>query len=404
MNRTMTSTMTLACALLAGCATPAPTPNPMDATHRSLLTLDAHLDTPVHFGRAGWDFGARHDPATELAQLDLPRMADGSLDGGFFVIYTEQGPLTADGFAAARRHALARSALIDVTLARYPDRIGMATSAHDARRLDAAGKLVAFKSIENSYPLGESVAALTEFQRQGVRLVGVVHSLNNQFADSSTDKPRWNGLSPLGRDWVTEMNRLGMVIDASHASDAVVDQLLDLSRAPLLLSHTSSRTSFDHPRNLDDARIRRIAAAGGAVCASTIYLGDMRLSPRRGELFDQIDQIGGMTPAQQTALGKEWLALEAETPMWSTSFDQYMASLQHLIDVAGIDHVCMGADFDGGGGFPGLADVSSLPRITARLKAGGMSDTDLAKLWSGNLLRVMDAASKAAQQAGQFGP
>jgi len=404
MNRTMTSTMTLACALLAGCATPAPTPNPMDATHRSLLTLDAHLDTPVHFGRAGWDFGARHDPATELAQLDLPRMADGSLDGGFFVIYTEQGPLTADGFAAARRHALARSALIDVTLARYPDRIGMATSAHDARRLDAAGKLVAFKSIENSYPLGESVAALTEFQRQGVRLVGVVHSLNNQFADSSTDKPRWNGLSPLGRDWVTEMNRLGMVIDASHASDAVVDQLLDLSRAPLLLSHTSSRTSFDHPRNLDDARIRRIAAAGGAVCASTIYLGDMRLSPRRGELFDQIDQIGGMTPAQQTTLGKEWLALEAETPMWSTSFDQYMASLQHLIDVAGIDHVCMGADFDGGGGFPGLADVSSLPRITARLKAGGMSDTDLAKLWSGNLLRVMDAASKAAQQAGQFDP
>ncbi len=404
MNRTMTSTMTLACALLADCATPAPTPNPMDATHRSLLTLDAHLDTPVHFGRAGWDFGARHDPATELAQLDLPRMADGSLDGGFFVIYTEQGPLTADGFAAARRHALARSTLIDVTLARYPDRIGMATSAHDARRLDAAGKLVAFKSIENSYPLGESVAALTEFQRQGVRLVGVVHSLNNQFADSSTDKPRWNGLSPLGRDWVTEMNRLGMVIDASHASDAVVDQLLDLSRAPLLLSHTSSRTSFDHPRNLDDARIRRIAAAGGAVCASTIYLGDMRLGPRRGELFDQIDQIGGMTPAQQTALGKEWLALEAETPMWSTSFDQYMASLQHLIDVAGIDHVCMGADFDGGGGFPGLADVSSLPRITARLKAGGMSDTDLAKLWSGNLLRVMDAASKAAPQAGQFGP
>lgn len=404
MNRTTTSTMTLACALLAGCATPAPTPNPTDATHRSLLTLDAHLDTPVHFGRAGWDFGARHDPATELAQLDLPRMADGSLDGGFFVIYTEQGPLTADGFAAARRHALARSALIDATLARYPDRIGMTTSAHDARRLDAAGKLVAFKSIENSYPLGESVAALAEFQRQGVRLVGVVHSLNNQFADSSTDKPRWNGLSPLGRDWVAEMNRLGMVIDASHASDAVVDQLLELSRAPLLLSHTSSRTSFDHPRNLDDERIRRIAAAGGAVCASTIYLGDMRLSPRRGELFDQIDQIGGMTPAQQTALGKEWLALEAETPMWSTSFDQYMASLQHLIDVAGIDHVCMGADFDGGGGFPGLADVSSLPRITARLKAGGMSDTDLAKLWSGNLLRVMDAASKAAQQADQFGP
>ena len=388
---TTTSTIALACLLLAGCATP------VDPTHSRLLTLDAHLDTPVHFGRAGWDFGARHDPATELAQLDLPRMADGSLDGGFFVIYTEQGPLTADGFAAARSHALARSALIDTTLARHADRIAVATSAADARRIDAAGKLVAFKSIENSYPLGESVTALADFQRQGVRLAGVVHSLNNQFADSSTDKPRWQGLSPLGRQWVAEMNRLGMVIDASHASDAVVDQLLDLSRAPLLLSHTSSRTSFDHPRNLDDARIRRIAAAGGAVCASTIYLSEMRLSPRQAELFDQIDHIGAMTPAQQAALGAEWRALEAATPMWTTTFEQYMASLRHLIDVAGIDHVCMGADFDGGGGFPGLNDVSLLPRITQQLKADGMVEADLAKLWSGNLLRVLEAAARQAQ-------
>lgn len=391
---TTTSTIALACLLLAGCAAPA---NPVDPMHSRLLTLDAHLDTPVHFGRAGWDFGARHDPATELAQLDLPRMADGNLDGGFFVIYTEQGPLTPDGFAAARSHALARSALIDTTLARHADRIVVATSAADARRLDAAGKLVAFKSIENSYPLGESVTALADFQRQGVRLAGVVHSLNNQFADSSTDKPRWQGLSPLGRQWVAEMNRLGMVIDASHASDAVVDQLLDLSRAPLLLSHTSSRTSFDHPRNLDDARIRRIAAAGGAVCASTIYLSPMRLSPRQAELFDQIDRIGAMTPAQQAALGTEWRALEAATPMWATTFEQYMASLRHLIDVAGIDHVCMGADFDGGGGFPGLNDVSLLPRITQQLKADGMAEADLAKLWSGNLLRVLEAAARQAQ-------
>lgn len=397
MNLHPTSTIALACLLLAGCATPASDPAPVDPTHRKLLTLDAHLDTPVHFGRAGWDFGARHDPATELAQLDLPRMEDGSLDGGFFVIYTEQGPLTAAGFAGARKHALARSALIDTTLARHAGRIGIATSASDARRIASGGKLVAFKSIENSYPLGESVAALAEFERQGVRLVGVVHSKNNQFADSSTDKPTWHGLSPLGRDWVAEMNRLGMVIDASHASDAVVDQMLALSRAPLLLSHSSSRTSFDHPRNLDDARIRNIAAKGGAICASTIYLSEIRLSPRRGELFDQIDLIGGMTQQQQAVLSKEWLALEAATPMWSTTFEQYMASLKHLIDVAGIDHVCMGADFDGGGGFPGLEHVALLPRITARLKADGMSDEDLGKLWSGNMLRVLEAAQAQAR-------
>ena len=377
--------------LLSGCATP-----PADDTHRRLLTLDAHLDTPVHFGREGWDFGGRHDPAVEVAQVDMVRMLEGSLDGGFFVIFTDQGPLTPDGYAAARSHALARSSLIDSTLARHADRIGLATTAAEAGRLAGAGKLVALKSIENSYPLGDGVAALAEFQRQGVRLVGIVHSKNNQFADSSTDKPTWNGLSPLGRDWVREMNRLGMVIDASHASDATVDQLLALSSAPLLLSHSSSRTSFDHPRNIDDARIRRIAAGGGAVCASTIYLSELKMGPRRAELFDQLGEIGTLAPPQQAALGKEWLALDTVEPLWNTSFEQYIASLKHLIAVAGIDHVCMGADFDGGGGIEGLSQVSHLPRITARLKADGMSDADLAKLWSDNLLRVLRAAEDNA--------
>ena len=377
--------------LLSGCATP-----PADDTHRRLLTLDAHLDTPVHFGREGWDFGGRHDPAVEVAQVDMVRMLEGSLDGGFFVIFTDQGPLTPDGYAAARSHALARSSLIDSTLARHADRIGLATTAAEAGRLAGAGKLVALKSIENSYPLGDGVAALAEFQRQGVRLVGIVHSKNNQFADSSTAKPTWNGLSPLGRDWVREMNRLGMVIDASHASDATVDQLLALSSAPLLLSHSSSRTSFDHPRNIDDARIRRIAAGGGAVCASTIYLSELKMGPRRAELFDQLGEIGTLAPPQQAALGKEWLALDAVEPLWNTSFKQYIASLKHLIAVAGIDHVCMGADFDGGGGIEGLSQVSHLPRITARLKADGMSDADLAKLWSDNLLRVLRAAEDNA--------
>ena len=395
MKKTKTSCLalsTLLVLMLAGCAA-----SPADDSHRRLLTLDAHLDTPVHFGREGWDFSARHDPALEVAQVDMARMRAGSLDGGFFVIFTDQGPLTPDGYAAARSHALERSTLIDATLARHADQIGLATSAFDARRLDAAGKLVAFKSIENSYPLGDSVAALSEFQRQGVRLVGIVHSKNNQFADSSTDKPTWNGLSPLGRDWVREMNRLGMVIDASHAGDATVDQMLALSTTPLLLSHSNSRTSFDHPRNIDDARIRKIAAGGGAICASTIYLSEIGMGPRRTALFDRLEHIGKLAPAEQAALGKEWLALDRTEPLWSTSFEQYIASLKHLIAVAGIDHVCMGADFDGGGGIPGLDNVAHLPRISARLKADGMSEADLAKLWSGNLLRVVAAAEAKAQ-------
>jgi membrane dipeptidase len=384
---------------LAGCGSPPlkPVDAKVDPTHRDLLTLDTHLDSPVHFARPGWSFGDRHDPATEIAQLDLSRMADGNLDGGFFAIFTPQGPLTAAGYAEARTWALKRSTEIDDMVARFGDRIGPARSAADAAELNGKGKLIAYKSIENSYPLGEgpqAMAALAEFQRQGVRLAGPVHTTNNQFADSATDKPRWNGLSPLGRTWVAEMNRLGIVIDASHASDAVFDQMLELSTAPILLSHSGSRAMFDHARNLDDGRLRKLAAAGGAICFSTIYLGSVQMGPERSELFEKMEHISSLDPAAQAELAKRWKAMDATTPLWTSTFDQYMAALLHVIKVAGPEHVCFGADFDGGGGIAGLEDVSALPRVTAALKAAGYSDADLAKMWSGNVLRILREAEQ----------
>lgn len=390
----------LAAAALAACASvaaqdPAPAVDPL---HKRLLTLDTHLDTPVHFGRAGWSFGERHDLATDVAQLDLPRMEDGNLDGGFFAIFTPSGPLNAKGYAAARRHALKRSAEIDAMLARFSDRIKPAHTADEARAIDASGKLVAFKSIENSYPLGTDLKLLAEFQRQGVRLAGPVHTSANQFADSSTDKPRWHGLSPLGRKWVAEMNRLGMVIDGSHASDEALEQMIALSKAPLLLSHSSPRAAFDHPRNIDDAHIRQLAAKGGAVCMSTIYLSQGHMDGLRGELFDQIDKISTLTPQQQATLGQRWAALNHTAPLWDTTFEQYMSALKHLIEVAGVDHVCFGADFDGGGGIAGIKDISELPHITQALKAAGYSDDDLAKMWSGNVLRILGEAERAAKE------
>jgi membrane dipeptidase len=378
---------------LSACGTTSPA---VDATHRNLLTLDTHLDSAVHFGRAGWSFGDRHDPEKEMAQLDLPRMADGNLDGGFFAIFTPQGPLTPEGYAAAGKWAQRRSAQIDAMVAKFSDRIGAARTADDAEKLNAQGKLVAFKSIENSYPLGESVAPLADYQKQGVRLVGIVHTGVNQFADSATDKPRWNGLSPLGRDWVKEMNRLGMVIDASHASDAAFDQLVTQSKTPILLSHSGSRAVFDHPRNLDDERLRKLAASGGAMCFTTIYLGNIEMGPEREALFDKSENMSDLSPAEQADVSSKWLAMDKGKPLWNTNFDQYMAGLLHVIKVAGPDHVCFGADFDGGGGITGLANIADLPRVTAALKKAGYSDADLEKMWSGNVLRILRAAQKGA--------
>lgn len=362
--------------------------------HRRLLTLDAHLDTPVHFSRDGWHFDEWHGLETDVAQLDMPRMA-GNLSGGFFVIYTPQGPLTDEAYATALASASQRSREIDETLALFPDHIGAATSAADAMRLHGQGKLVAFKSIENSYPIGEDLGLLAEFHAQGVRMAGPVHIRANQLADSSTDAPRWNGLSPLGEGWVAEMNRLGMVIDASHASDEAFDQMLELSSAPLILSHSGTRGYFNHPRNLDDDRIRALVAKGGVIGFTTIYLSAMHMVRERASLFRSMGHIGDLSIAEQADLARRWNALDDTAPMWNADFEDYIRALLHTINVAGVEHVCFGADWDGGGGVAGFRDVTALPRVTERLLATGFCEHDLEKMWSGNLLRVLsDAAGR----------
>lgn len=396
MNRLALLAAATALSTLGGCATTSPTGGDTAALHSRILTLDTHLDTPLHFARPGWSFADRHDLATDLAQLDIPRMTDGALDGGFFVTYTEQGPLTAQGYADALAFARARSDLIDRTMVKHADRIGTALTAADARRLNRDGKLIAFKSIENSYPLGEDVSLLAEFHAKGVRMAGPVHSKNNQFADSATDTPRWNGLSPLGRQWVAEMNRLGMVIDASHSSDAAFDQLLALSKYPIILSHSSLRSANDHPRNLDEGRLRALAAKGGAMCVSTIFLSEMNMTPERAELFAMYEQIGTMTAAQQADLTRRWRALDTREQMWNADFEKFIAMVLRAIEVAGPDHICFGADWDGGGGLVGIEDISAQPKITARLQAAGYSDVDIEKMWSGNVLRILEAQGGGA--------
>ena len=290
-----------------------------------------------------------------------------------------------------------RSDEIDAVIAANSDSIAPAISAAEARKLDSQGRLIAFKSIENSYPMGLDLGVAEELYDRGVRMAGPVHSLNNQFADSSNDEVKHGGLSDLGREWVSEMNRLGILIDGSHASDSAFDQMVELSETPLILSHTSPRALFDHPRNLNDERIRKLADSGGAICVSAIYLSPINMTEERSDLWDKFDQFSTMTPVEQEELSRRWQALNETDPFWSDDFERYMDSLLHVIDVAGVDHVCFGADWDGGGGFKGIEDITDLPKVTNRLRAEGFSKSDIEKMWSGNVLRLLAQAEAARE-------
>ncbi len=379
-------TLLLPALLLASAATAAPAP------HSRFLTLDTHLDTGMSFARPGWDFATRHNYANDIAQLDIPRMQDGALDGGFFAIYTEQGPLTAQGYADALAFARGRSDLIDRTIAANGKAIAPALTAADARRLDKAGKLIAFKSMENSLSAGRRpvVAGGVPPPRRAAGQPGAlgqqpVRRFRHRYGEMGR-------LGPLGKQWVKEMNRLGIAIDASHASDAAFDQMLALSTRPILLSHSSLRSTFDHPRNLDEVRLKQLAAKGGAMCISTIFMSTMNMTPARAEVFGQYEHSDKLTPAEQVEMVRKWRALDKTEPMWAADFEAYMTMVLRAIKVAGVDHICFGADWDGGGGLAGYEDISALPKVTERLRAAGYSDTDLAKMWGGNVLRIVSAA------------
>jgi membrane dipeptidase len=365
--------------------------------HDQMLVLDTHLDIASRFDSGEWDFSERHRFEWDGSQVDLPRMDEGGLDGGFFVIYTAQGAVTPEGYAEARSAALVRAAAIHRVIGENRGRLGLALTADDAERLHREGKRIGFISIENSWPLGEDLTMLAAFHRLGVRMAGPVHSRNNQFADSTTDTPRWNGLSPLGRRWVAEMNRLGMLVDGSHSSDAAFDQMLELSRVPIVLSHSGPRALYDHARNISDDRMRRLARAGGVMFINTLFLAPDDRSEERNAIEARQRDWHRLSAVERRRLLADKAAIDAQRPFTTATFDHFMRSLLHSIAVMGVDHVGLGADWDGGGGVIGMEDIAGLPRIAARLRAEGFSERDIAKIMGGNLLRVLRRAEAFAR-------
>ena len=375
------------------------------ALHRRLICLDTHLDTPASLARPGWDMMQRHSRNDDFTQVDYPRMVEGGLDGGFFAIYTPQGPLDAAGMMAARDAALLRAMEIREMVAAHPKQFELAFVAEDAARIAASGKRIVYQSIENSYPLGDDITLLRVFYRLGVRMVGFIHFKNNQFGDSATDKPEWNGLSPKGRELASLAGDLGMVLDASHASDDVFDQMMAISRSPIILSHSGCRAVFNHPRNIDDARIKKLAAAGGTIQINSYnsYLIEVPPNPERDKARAALGQkrrdVSAMTPREAAAAMREaardMKEIEARYPEPRATFDMYMQHVTHALDLVGPDHVGVGCDWDGGGGVAGMEDVAAIPKITERLVKLGYSETQLAGFWGGNALRVLKAAHEA---------
>lgn len=375
--------------------------------HDAAVVLDTHLDTPANFGRPGWRIADDHAHEGDLSQVDLPRMKAGGLDGGFWVIYTAQGARDEVGKRDARDHGLERLTSIHEMLAANPEEFELALSAQDAERIVASGKRVAFISMENAAPLASDPSLLTAYHRMGLRMLGITHVRNNDFGDSSTDPkgPEWNGLSPAGRALVAEANRLGIVLDASHASDAVFDQVLEHSRAPIVLSHTSADAIYDHPRNIDDGRMRRLAAKGGVIHVNAFggYLVNIPKIAEREAAMEALAKKYGpenrLPVDRVAAFLEERRAIEARYPVKRATLDDYMRHLLHILKVVGVDHVGIGADWDGGGGVVGLEDVAALPKVTERLLAAGYSEQDIRKIWGGNLLRVMRQVQEAAEPA-----
>jgi membrane dipeptidase len=365
--------------------------------HQRVLTLDTHADAPIMMQKPGFDVGVSHDTKRDGSQIDFPRMKKGGMDAMFFAVYTSQGPRTDSGHAEAKRNALNQFDLIHQALKKYPDQAELATSPADAYRIQKLGKRAVFIGMENGYPVGKDLSMLKTYYDLGCRYITLTHFANNLIGDSSTDPdgPIYGGLSDFGKQVVSEMNRLGILIDVSHVADSTFYDALALSKAPVIASHSNCRAICDFPRNMTDDMIKAIAAKGGVVQVNFVsdYLKKPSDGHRAAKTKIRMAGVGKVLSEDMKA------RLEAQSDSVAKAYASERASLSdivdhidHIVKLTSIDHVGIGSDFDGGGGVNGLEDVSQIENLTAELVRRKYSEADIAKIWGGNLLRVLGQA------------
>jgi membrane dipeptidase len=412
MRTIILSALTLGC----GCAGPGPASIvaeefAADAIHDRCLTLDTHKDISDSLSpqelpsdpETAREFRLRFDPTVDgKQQVDFVKMRAGGYDCAFYIVYVAQRRLTDSGFARAYAEAKKKFDAIHRMCRMHRDTIGLATSADQVEWLHQQGKLIACIGIENGYPMGSDLRRIEEFHQRGARYMSIAHNGHTQLGDSHTpaDEPLHGGLSELGRRAVAEMNRVGIMVDVSHAAKSTMLQAVALSKAPVIASHSGARAVNDHSRNLDDEQLRAIQANGGVVqcvaLASFLKSNEARSKAQRA-LQEEIGLKGpaseGLSEAERERLWEVFREREVEVDRVYPPADVsiFCNHIDHIVSVAGIDHVGIGSDFDGGGGIGGWQNAAESRNVTRELVKRGYSEQDVQKIWSGNLLRVWRA-------------
>jgi membrane dipeptidase len=399
----------VALSLLAACSN-GPTSN-MNAKqiagfHSKIITIDSHTDTPLKLMDGEFDFGERHDPHLDGSCVDLPRMDEGGLDAIFFGIFVGQGPRDQEGDQKATSRAGRIIDSVYATLDRYSDRLALATNDRDIYKIVKSGKHAVLLGMENGYPVEGDPGYIDSFYNRGIRYITLCHSKNNDICDSSTDPdgPEFHGLSELGEKVVKRMNELGIMIDVSHISDESFYDVIRLSKAPVIASHSCSRAICDNPRNLSDDMLKALAANGGVIqmCILSAYVQTPEPNPRRDSAKQAVIADYGdyyeLDDAGQKLFMEKWHKVDQDFPPVLTDVSHVVDHIDHIVKVAGIDHVGIGTDFDGGGGVSDCSEVSAMPNITAELVHRGYSRSDIRKIWGENLLRVLKEVEKVANK------
>ena len=424
--------------------------------HERVMTLDTHNDISPS------NFTAECNYTQDLGnQVNLPKMIKGGLDASFFIVFVGQGALTPEGYADAYRQAIEKfDAIHRLTEQIAPDKIGLALTSGDARRIYASGRKVAFIGVENGYPLGEDLGRIKEFHDRGARYMSLAHNGHSQLSDSNTgerDGWKWNGLSPTGKQAIAEMNRVGIMIDVSHPSKASMMQTLALTKAPIIASHSAVRKLADVSRNLDDEQLLALKKNGG-VMQTVAFNGYVKVatdSPERTKALDDLRKAfalpegtplggggrggarggapgavnpcgggaargaggAGGAPGAGGARGGRGAALAAlsdeqradlqtkladvnakfPAPARATVKD-FVDHIDYAVKLIGMDHVGISSDFDGGGGVDGWNGADETFNVTLELVRRGYTEPQIAKLWSGNLLRVLDEVQAVAKK------